>query len=730
MTTLTVYAGSSDGYIYGQEAMYADARDSSKASDDSGDLIVGQREDGAGTYEVYRVFLPFDTSAIPDNAIVTAATLYLTAKTAPAVDFTIKVHRATWTSPLSGSQEFNYDLVLSATDEGAFRDTSSGWVADTEYSMALDPGGINVSGDSRYALLSMDDETATPPGASDDARAVAYASEAGGTSKDPRLVIEYTVPTLGNYPLTEGDTRIVLLNPARQAVAIITDQLHYKASPRIFDQSVFEITVPHTSQVWTKEYSGATAASVLWMGWSFDYYFRGVKKFSGPVASGSIEESGALARDGRPVAFATLQCCSWLVWFLGGRTVQTGDGGHYDVTNEPWDDMMREIVRLNATTAFITPPGYPAEDRDDFGPFTLTVEADTSTAVDGSFKLQTGKSLLDNVAELASHPEDLETDGLWPYVIETSTTGTFEFKVLVGRGGGSRGIGADKTATVYVSPFLGTVRNAKLDFNHAHLVTTASATGKGRAVNRARTWVNNPALVDLIGVREEEVNLPASTVGDAFEREAEAQRLLAEANEDTTRTYIFQVSETSNMRYGVDYSEKDSITAVFGSTGEALEKMVIGADIEQTSPGTATVALVFGRYPANPTRDAQRSGGGGRGGGRRNGGKPRDGDGQSETDPDDIVGYGHFLTQSGDTDAEGVSHYAKFQGKITATAVRAKVTGTNDGASDSPSNPDLIEIAIEGDYTAGVQVDDGYVVFKLANGNYVRLLAKSTGASP
>lgn len=531
-------------------------------------------------------------------------------------------------------------------------------------------------------------------------------------------------------PERDGDTRIVLLDPARAARVIVLDWLHYKASPRILDQSTFEITVPHTSPVWTTQYSSATAASTYWATWSFDFYFRGVKKFSGPVCAGSIDETGAIGRDGKPIAFATLQCCSWLVWFLGGRTVQTGTGAVYAQSAQPWDNIMRDLVRVNATASYVTPPGYTGGvSRANFGPFTLAVEADTSTASNGSFKLQAGKSLLDNVAELGTL-QTSTADYLWPYVEESGTPATFTFKVLVGRSGGGRQIGSDKSASITMSPAMGTVRNAKIAFDHLHVVTTACASGAKRGSARARTWVHDSSLASTFGVREDEINIPASLTADTYERTAEAYRMLADANAETTRTYSFIPNETSQMRYALDYNEKDTITAVVGSTGEVLQKLCIGADIEATAPSPSVVQLIFGRYPVNAARDAQRSGGGGRGGGRRNGGKPRDGDGQSEQDPDSILGYKQIATQNGTVDAEEANNYLDYKGRYNDAVLRVVTYGTDSAGSESSGTPDKIrdDVVVTTTATGDLAANRYAWVYDTALSRYVLMLIFDPGA--
>lgn len=448
-------------------------------------------------------------------------------------------------------------------------------------------------------------------------------------------------------PLSDGDTRIVLFDPSRTARWIVTDHLRYKASVRIYEQSTFEIVVPMVSPVWTTTYSGASASSTEWANWSFDYYFRGTRKFSGPVVAGAIEEEGIGRPGTTPVAYATLVCESWLAWLLSGRTIQTATGGDWAMTSTTWDNIARQLIRDQCSSSYVTPPSYPGSTpRSGFGPFTVTVEANSSTAASGDYSIQAGKPLAESLFELCSTPPTLDTNGLWPKMTETSP-GTFQFGVLVGRGGGSRGIGTDKSASVVVAGQFGTMRHVKYTWDHKQIITVGGIGGTKRGANRRRSWQKDSTLHSTFGVREDELDVPGAV--NAADREAELRRMMNEANSTTSKTWEFALLEREGTRYAVDFDDKDTITAACRSNGRTITEMVIGADIEATAPDAASVKLIFGSYPRDPVRDAQRSGGGGRGGGKRGGNKPKDSDGRSENDPDDALSVKDFYPDRGDS---------------------------------------------------------------------------------
>jgi len=441
----------------------------------------------------------------------------------------------------------------------------------------------------------------------------------------------------------EAATRLIFLDPARVARVIVTDFLTMKCRVRLYDQSSLEVTVPMSSPVWTTEYSGSAASADLWLNWSFDFYFRGNLEFSGPVVGGMVEEGGSGTFGQQPVAFARLQCVSWLVWLLGGRTIQSSTGVNWFKNTKPYDDILRDLVREQAVSGTVlTPSSWPgANSRSNFGPFTVSVEADTSSAGNGDFLIQTGKPLLDTALELCTTgPSD--ADYLWPYMVETSPT-VFQCRVSVGRSGGSRGIGTDKSGSIYVLGSLGTVRSSRLSFDHLSMMSLAIVGGTGQGSGRARTFAHSASIYALVGDREDEVTIPRAAYG--YERTNEALRALNESNSENTRNFEFQLLERSGVQYGVDFAMMDTITAGSTATGQYFAKMVIGVDIDMVSPAPATVKLLFGGLPRHSDREVGRSGGGGRGGGRKGGGRPRDSDGAPSTDPDTHTSWGTILTE-------------------------------------------------------------------------------------
>lgn len=202
----TYLGEAADGHIEGSSAAYATARSTSSNSSDTGvSSFVGQRWTGAA-YIVWRTYLSFDTSAIGSD-IVSAASIYVKASgDSSTADFDIIFYRYAWADTLATSREANYDGAYggSATIEGTLRNTSAGWSTGTYYNMAIDPAGINTSGDSRYTCVSGEDTGNSTPVGSEYIQF--YLTEQSGTGDDPYLDITHAPAAGMTFPILQGDT--------------------------------------------------------------------------------------------------------------------------------------------------------------------------------------------------------------------------------------------------------------------------------------------------------------------------------------------------------------------------------------------------------------------------------------------------------------------------------------------------------------------------------------------
>lgn len=168
--TVRIQAGAASAKIEGTSAVYATARATSTGSATTDtDNGLGQ-ENSAAVFGVYRHFLVFDTSIIPDSATILKATLTLTCTTdsSTAADFDVVIQKHDWSvqNPIgAGNREAAYDACLAATAESSIWRNTSGLVINTPYeSGALDITRISKTGSTYYSLLSSRDVAGTAPG--------------------------------------------------------------------------------------------------------------------------------------------------------------------------------------------------------------------------------------------------------------------------------------------------------------------------------------------------------------------------------------------------------------------------------------------------------------------------------------------------------------------------------------------------------------------------------------
>lgn len=199
MSQFVVYAAESPTYYsaYGSNAAYATAR--STSSNVSGGAFIGQTY--LAGYAVYRSFIRFDTSGLPDNAVITGAQLQLSVNTDTSVtDFDIEIVKMDWQSPINSYREVNYDGALAGTVDAVWRNTA-GIATNTPYlSPPLDISRINRTGWTYYALRSNRDGLGITPTGDE---SIKLNNHTAALNLRPQLLISYytAVSTYATYPV-------------------------------------------------------------------------------------------------------------------------------------------------------------------------------------------------------------------------------------------------------------------------------------------------------------------------------------------------------------------------------------------------------------------------------------------------------------------------------------------------------------------------------------------------
>jgi len=185
-----------DGYIKQENAVYGTARNASTGSTPQtivNRFYVGQGDDGDGTFDVWRAFLFFDTSSIPDDATINNATLslYLYGDQSDT-DFNLTIQTGTSIRPHHPLEQGDYDYLYYSGDGGQTNSStlSAGFNNITFTSTGLT--WIDVDGRTDLVLRGSNDINNIEPTAPNDEYVLFYARE-GGSSYAPRLYIDYIV---------------------------------------------------------------------------------------------------------------------------------------------------------------------------------------------------------------------------------------------------------------------------------------------------------------------------------------------------------------------------------------------------------------------------------------------------------------------------------------------------------------------------------------------------------
>ena len=219
MTVDTFYSESADGFIESSHAStYSTARSgggTKVAPTTEVYLQIGQNYLGSEFgYYLYESFLSFDTSTIPDSAIISAVTLslhgggYVDQST---TDFTIEARTYDWGASLT-TADWVAGADLSSNTLLASRSTS-GW-STSAYNDLTENGSnfvsaINKTGITRIILCSSRTKDGTTPTGAEYVNL--GASEKSGTSNDPKLSVTYVLgpTTVGSITMSGTVTKLV-----------------------------------------------------------------------------------------------------------------------------------------------------------------------------------------------------------------------------------------------------------------------------------------------------------------------------------------------------------------------------------------------------------------------------------------------------------------------------------------------------------------------------------------
>jgi len=514
-----------------------------------------------------------------------------------------------------------------------------------------------------------------------------------------------------------GDSRLWLLDANRALVQLVTDWRDFSLDLGLFGAGTLTVTLHKDSITGTNDGESAVGTNFGWTGtkglMSLDYYHRGTKVFSGPIQTVVKQHEGPEGS-----AYVTVTAETWGPALLRRRQVRTSTGAPFTVTNDSWRDIGRKLIEEQCEVgSVVTPTGWQqnSEVRTDFGAFTVTVanQGDSGTE---DYTCPVRTNLWDAVCELCNMPA-ADADKLWVYWTESSA-GTFNFDFYVGRSGGSRAIGTDKTGTVVFAGQRGELERFQLTLDGAatenHLVSGGEGPGAGQSTRHAAndTSITTRNLV----VYEGGEDVPGGR--QTFELDNELNRALADRAD--IRTWQATITETAGQTWPSSFGITDSVTVYDPHYAETVADMIVGVKLSYPAPGPYKLDLVFGKMPRSELKGVARAGGGG-GGGRGGGGKSRNHDGTRYC-------YDHITGTSGSAEAHEAQTGISFVGTV-GTELRAIITVT-DATADGVDDTHLT--SIEGDYIEGTgQSATGYVeIIDSAGGSFWALVTNVDPSGP
>lgn len=188
--TTTFTTSASDGNVYGSGASYTTLWSASTGSVDSSSTAIYIGQSLVSNYNIWRGFVYFDTSAIPDGATISSATLKLAGYADDsATDFYITIQNGQPTYPSDPLVATDYDKTYYSGNGGSL--TTVGFSTTGYNNITLNATGlgwINKTGTTKLCLRSDREIAGTTPTGNECVRVSSYEY---GTSWRPSLVVTY-----------------------------------------------------------------------------------------------------------------------------------------------------------------------------------------------------------------------------------------------------------------------------------------------------------------------------------------------------------------------------------------------------------------------------------------------------------------------------------------------------------------------------------------------------------
>lgn len=446
-----------------------------------------------------------------------------------------------------------------------------------------------------------------------------------------------------SYPNTLASDLVVLCyDPTRALVGHVTDydDLHVKRTE--FNQAIITFTLPLESDILAAVYSSQTAYARALSGYTFDVYYWGTMFARGVavICDDDDEESGGSTLDDIP-ASVSVECWELHHWVLSGRLIMGTSGNRYSPAAMKADNVLRAMWRANMVTGtLIEPSDYSSVldpttglsnsvSRTNFGPFTVAVEADTTShPTTVTHRWDHGRSLWDNTLEFCRRYD------LRPYYTLSGTTITLKVAYP--------STGTDRTATVRFTREMGNLLRFGRKVDRGATSNVAECRGKSRRTAQIRRYAMHKASYDDVGARE---TAEVWRSADGTDAQNNASWIITQVGGAETH-YRAILAEIDTQKWG-DFDIGDKVTIYDSRRGITVQDYITSLELTHQADDVPELDIATGREPQNEDKKLGRGGGGGGGGHARGGGHPKNADGETlET----VIAAGSCITVNSLTD--------------------------------------------------------------------------------
>ena len=378
---------------------------------------------------------------------------------------------------------------------------------------------------------------------------------------------------------------------------------------------------------YTKNSSTKTAYQWAFEEYSFDIIYKGQEWFSGPVVTCDDKDVTDAVR-GDTIIDVNLGCWTWPKWLMEGRVIygdSPGVGGRFAPSAGKADDVLKALLRaqmLAPASGGIEPSAYGVAgvDRENFGSITVAIAADTTShPTTVTHRWDHGEHLWGAVMEFCR---------LYNLKITWSWSGsqiTFDVEDATGTDRTSAGSGA-----IVFDRERGNLLSFSRKVDRGKIINAAEARGTGRRDSQVRGYAFDTDSQDGVGMREGgEVHRSGNTTDIANN-----SAFITEQYGGAEASFEAIIAEVPGIEYG-DFLLGDQCLLFDKVRDVTVSDIISWGELSHVAGSEVDTKFGWGRAADNQTSSNSRSGGGGRGS-KRGGGKPKNKDGESIVDPDDI----------------------------------------------------------------------------------------------